>query len=53
MFTAWKDVPELHGIYLWQLYAGNPADLDPGDWTVIGKPAEDTVEQEFTSDEGG
>ena len=47
MFKAWSDVPELQGIYLWQLYAGNPADLDPGDWTVIGKPAEDVVEDAY------
>jgi len=47
LFTAWHGVPELEGVYLWQLYAGNPADLDPGDWTVIGKPAQDTVGEAF------
>lgn len=47
LFTAWGNVPELQGIYLWQLYAGNPADLHPGDWSVIGKPAAKVVGEHF------
>jgi hypothetical protein len=47
LFLAWGRVPQLRGVYLWQLYAGNPADLDPGDWSVVGKPAARTVRRAY------
>jgi hypothetical protein len=54
LFRAWGDQPELRGVYLWQLYAGDPADLDPGDWSIVGKPAAAVVKHAYaTTTPGG